>query len=195
MTERLNFLNGYAQTNLQGYYSTNEVGGGTKAMKIALKFTPYQDFYPNYGYGAAGGEKGIPYYILNNKSGIVATSALAKKDVKYDVIIDNPTEQTYQGIYQTHMFKTLDMLGSYETSLPSLERGTEIHIDNNTTPSGIKAFKLTSFNGNYPVLENLTFKNVELPDTLPLDKCDKLKSVNLSGSRVQKVVLPISGRL
>lgn len=195
MTERLNFLNGYAQTNLQGYYSTNEVGGGTKAMKIALKFTPYQDFYPNYGYGAAGGEEGIPYYILNNKSGIVATSALAKKDVKYDVVIDNPTEQTYQGIYQTHMFKTLDMLGSYETSLPSLERGTEIHIDNDTVPSGIKPFKLTSFDGNYPVLENLTFKNVELPDTLPLDKCDKLKSVNLSESKVQKVVLPISGRL
>lgn len=195
MTERLNFLNGYAQTNLQGYYSTNEVGGGTKAMKIALKFTPYQDFYPNYGYGAAGGEEGIPYYILNNKSGIVATSALAKKDVKYDIIIDNPTEQTYQGIYQTHMFKTLDMLGSYETSLPSLERGTEIHIDNNTAPSGIKTFKLTSFDGNYPVLENLTFKNVELPDTLPLDKCNKLKSVNLSESKVRKVVLPISGRL
>jgi hypothetical protein len=92
MTERLNFLNGYAQTNLSGYYSTNEVGGGTKAMKVSLKFTPYQDFYPNYGYGAAGGEEGIPYYILNNKTGITATSALAKKDVYYDVLIDNPTE-------------------------------------------------------------------------------------------------------
>jgi hypothetical protein len=93
------------------------------------------------------------------------------------------------------MFKTLDMLGSYETSLPSLQRGTEIHIDNNTAKSGIKLFKLTQFNGNYPVLEDLTFKNVELPDTLPLDKCVKLKKVNLSESKVKKVVLPISGRL
>jgi hypothetical protein len=41
MTERMDFLNGYAQTNLSNYYATDQVGGATHAMKVMLKFTPY----------------------------------------------------------------------------------------------------------------------------------------------------------
>jgi hypothetical protein len=80
MTERMDFLNGYAQTNLSNYYATDQVGGATHAMKVMLEFTPYQDFYPNYGYGAAGGGGAVPYYVLSSDTGMKAVEALAKKD-------------------------------------------------------------------------------------------------------------------
>lgn len=195
MTERMDFLNGYAQTSLSNYYATDQVGGATHAMKIMLEFTPYQDFYPNYGYGAAGGEDAIPYYILGTNTGIKAIEALAKKDQLIETIIDRPDAQTYQGIFQMHLYKTLNILGSNETSLPSLERGTDVYIDNEEALEGVSLFKLTSFTGDYPVLENLTLKNIELPSTLSLSNCIKLKSVDLTNSIVQEVVLPISGRL
>lgn len=195
MTERMDFLNGYAQTNLSNYYATDQVGGATHAMKVMLKFTPYQDFYPNYGYGAAGGGGAVPYYILGSDTGIKATESLAKKDQLIETIIDRPDAQTYQGIFQMHLYKTLNILGSNESKLPSLQRGTDLYIDNDETISGVSLFKLTEFDGNYPVLENLTLKNIELPSTLSLSECSKLKTIDLSGSSVQKVVLPISGRL
>ena len=195
MTERMDFLNGYAQTNLSNYYATDQVGGATHAMKVMLKFTPYQDFYPNYGYGAAGGGGAVPYYVLGTDTGMKAVEALAKKDQLIETIIDRPDAQTYQGVFQMHLYKTLNILGSNESKLPSLQRGTDLYIDNEEAISGVSLFKLTQFDGNYPVLENLSLKNIELPSTLPLTNCVKLKSVDLTGSITQEVALPISGRL
>jgi hypothetical protein len=54
---------------------------------------------------------------------------------------------------------------------------------------------LTDFSGAYPVLENLTLRNIELPSTLSLTNCYKLRSVDLSGSVTSEVSLPISGQL
>lgn len=195
MTERMDFLNGYAQTNLSNYYATDQVGGATHAMKVMLEFTPYQDFYPNYGYGAAGGGGAVPYYVLGSNTGIKAVEALAKKDQLIETVIDRPDAQTYQGIFQMHLYKTLNILGSNESKLPSLQRGTDLYIDNENVVSGVSRFKLTQFDGKYPVLENLSLKNIELPSTLPLTDCVKLKSIDLTGSITQEVALPISGRL
>lgn len=195
MTERMDFLNGYAQTNLSNYYATDQVGGATHAMKVMLEFTPYQDFYPNYGYGAAGGGGAVPYYVLGSDTGIKAVEALAKKDQLIETVIDRPDAQTYQGIFQMHLYKTLNILGSNESKLPSLQRGTDLYIDNENVVSGVSQFKLTQFDGKYPVLESLSLKNIELPSTLPLTDCVKLKSIDLTGSITQEVALPISGRL
>lgn len=195
MTERMDFLNGYAQTNLSNYYATDQVGGATHAMKVMLEFTPYQDFYPNYGCGAAGGGGAVHNYVLGSDTGMKAVEALAKKDQLIETVIDRPDAQTYQGIFQMHLYKTLNILGSNESKLPSLQRGTDLYIDNDDAISGVSLFKLTEFNGNYPVLENLSLKNIELPSTLSLTNCSKLRSIDLTGSTTQEVVLPISGRL
>ena len=195
MTERMDFLNGYAQTNLSNYYATDQVGGATHAMKVMLEFTPYQDFYPNYGYGAAGGGGAVPYYVLGSDTGIKAVEALAQKNQLIKTVIDRPDAQTYQGIFQMHLYKTLNILGSNESKLPSLQRGTDLYIDNENVVSGVSRFKLTQFDGKYPVLESLSLKNIELPSTLSLTDCVKLKSIDLTGSITQEIALPISGRL
>jgi hypothetical protein len=62
-------------------------GGASNSMKISMKITPYQDFYPNYGFGAqGGGSVAIPKYALK-ENGHLATSLLAKKDNLYDILI------------------------------------------------------------------------------------------------------------
>ena len=195
MTERLNFLNGYAQTNLSNYYATADVGSTASHMNIKLEFTPYQDFYPNYGFGAAGGGGAIPNYVISTPNESCAVGSLAKKDVEQSVLIQTGASEIYQGLFQTHLYKKFNILGSRTTNLPSLERGTDLYIDNNDIVQGIQPFKLTDFSGAYPVLENLTLRNIELPSTLSLTNCYKLRSVDLSGSITSEVSLPISGQL
>jgi hypothetical protein len=42
-----------------------------------------------------------------------------------------------------HLYKTLNILGSNESKLPSLQRGTDLYIDNEEAISGVSLFKLT----------------------------------------------------
>ena len=194
--ERIDFLSGYAQTNLGEIYSTTMgQGGASNSMKISMKITPYQDFYPNYGFGTQGGSSvAIPKYALK-ENGYLATSLLAKKDNLYDILIQENGEQPYQGLYQIRLYKTLDILGNQNTILPSLERGVELTIDNAKVHSGIPIYKMTGFNDSQPVLEKLSLRSVELPSTLSLTNCVKLREIDLSNSIVQSVIFPISGRL
>jgi hypothetical protein len=99
------------------------------------------------------------------------------------------------------------MLGLvHTTELPrtvNFNRAIDFKIDNEEmnqyselfVSSNGKETKFTTFAPQFPVLENITLNNMELPDDLDFSSYSKLKSINLFNTTVKSVTFPESGRL
>jgi hypothetical protein len=99
------------------------------------------------------------------------------------------------------------MLGLvHTTELPrtvNFNRAIDFKIDNEEMNQYSELFaslngketNFTTFAAQFPVLENITLNNMELPDDLDFSSYNKLKSINLSNTTVKSVTFPESGRL
>lgn len=195
MNKRMDFLSGYAQSSkIKGLMSTAPAGASAKPILLRMEFEPYQDFYPNYKC-----EDGVVKYIGNyNDSEFIALRQLVKSGNTYVAEINDSAIN--QGIYQTHLYKSLNILGLNVSDIDgNFERATSLEIDNDKLKDyemfdNHSQLSLSKFSGSFPVLEKLVLRNMNLPVTLDLSKYLKLKEADLTGTNTKYVILPQTKR-
>ena len=203
MKKRIAFLAGYAQAAGAIGTLTETTGTNTEGTmtKYILKFIPYQDFYPTHHYGATDP---IPTPISNEfqKSEYNSIKRLAKTGQPYSIQILNKGKVIYQGFYQLDLYKTLDITGLVQNLNVNFKHATDYTVDNNELKKHIELFgenypklDLSAFNTRFPVVENLSLKNVQLPNVLDTSAFYKLKVLDLTGSITKYVKFPDTGNL
>lgn len=215
MSRRLNFLGSYAGSlnTLGKAYTTSDPGAGGDKLILRMKFEPYQDFYPRYMWGNSA-----TYNIaeLHPSSEFDTIKYLANVGEQYDVLLQRNTKAMDQALYNTELYKKLDITGLYYSNFDiDLAHSTDLTIDNNNLydidEQGNKTIKtefgqllnggdypelnIAAFSASMPVMENLTLNNIKLPSGLDLSKFTKLKTLDLTNAQTEDVTLPESGRL
>ena len=215
MSRRLNFLGSYAGSlnTLGKAYTTSDPGAGGDKLVLRMKFEPYQDFYPRYMWGNSAS-----YNIaeLHPSSEFDTIKYLANVGEQYDVLLQRNTKAMDQALYNTELYKKLDITGLYYSNFNiDLAHSTDLTIDNNNLynidDQGNKTIKtefgqllnggdypelnIAAFSASMPVMENLTLNNIKLPNGLDLSKFTKLKTLDLTNAQTEDVTLPESGRL
>lgn len=215
MARRLAFLGSYAGSlnTLGKAYTTSDPGAGGDKLILRMKFEPYQDFYPRYMWGNSA-----TYNIaeLHPSSEFDTIKYLANTGEQYDVLLQRNTKAMDQALYNTELYKKLDITGLYYSKFDiDLAHSTDLTIDNNNLydidDQGNKTIKLefgqllnggdypelniAAFAVSMPVMENLTLNNIKLPSGLDLSKFTKLKTLDLTNAQTEDVTLPESGRL
>ena len=195
MNKRIDFLAGYAQSSkIKGLMGTAPAGHSAEPILLRMEFEPYQDFYPNYKC-----EDGVVKYIGQYAdSEFIALSQLVKTGNTYIAEINDSAIN--QGIYQTHLYKSLNILGLTVSDLDgNFERIVDFEIDNNNLANyemfnNHPELALSRFSASFPVLERLVLRNMNLPNTLDLSGYLKLKEADLTGTTTKYVVLPQTKR-
>ena len=215
MSRRLSFLGSYAGSlnTLGKAYATSDPGAGGDKLVLRMKFEPYQDFYPRYMWGNSS-----TYNIaeLHPSSEFDTIKYLANTGEQYDVLLQRNTKAMDQALYNTELYKKLDITGLYYSNFSiDLTHSTDLTIDNNNLydidDQGNKTIKtefgqlinggdypelnIAAFSASMPVMENLTLNNIKLPSGLDLSKFTKLKTLDLTNAQTEDVTLPESGRL
>ena len=215
MARRLAFLGSYAGSlnTLGNAYTTSDPGAGGDKLILRMKFEPYQDFYPRYMWGNSA-----TYNIaeLHPSSEFDTIKYLANTGEQYDVLLQRNTKAMDQALYNTELYKKLDITGLYYSKFDiDLAHSTDLTIDNNNLydidNQGNKTIKpefgqllnggdypelnIAAFAVSMPVMENLTLNNIKLPSGLDLSKFTKLKTLDLTNAQTEDVTLPESGRL
>ena len=215
MSRRLSFLGSYAGSlnTLGKAYTTSDPGAGGDKLVLRMKFEPYQDFYPRYMWGNS-----VTYNIaeLHPSSEFDTIKYLANTGEQYDVLLQRNTKAMDQALYNTELYKKLDITGLYYSNFKiNLTHSTDLTIDNNNLydidDQGNKTIKpefgqlinggdypelnIATFSDSMPVMENLTLNNIKLPTGLDLSKFTKLKNLDLTNAITEDVTLPESGRL
>ena len=215
MARRLAFLGSYAGSlnTLGKAYTTSDPGAGGDKLVLRMKFEPYQDFYPRYMWGNSA-----TYNIaeLHPSSEFDTIKYLANTGEPYDVLLQRNTKAMDQALYNTELYKKLDITGLYYSNFDiNLAHSTDLTIDNNNLydidDQGNKTIKpefgqllnggdypelnIAAFTVSMPVMENLTLNNIKLPNGLDLSKFTKLKTLDLTNAQTEDVTLPESGRL
>ena len=215
MSRRLSFLGSYAGSlnTLGKAYTTSDPGAGGDKLVLRMKFEPYQDFYPRYMWGNSA-----TYNIaeLHPSSEFDTIKYLANTGEQYDVLLQRNTKAMDQALYNTELYKKLDITGLYYSNFDiDLAHSTDLTIDNNNLydidDQGNKTIKtefgqlinggdypelnIAAFSASIPVMENLTLNNIKLPTGLDLSKFTKLKNLDLTNAITEDVTLPESGRL
>ena len=215
MSRRLNFLGSYAGSlnTLGKAYTTSDPGAGGDKLVLRMKFEPYQDFYPRYMWGNSA-----TYNIaeLHPSSEFDTIKYLANTGEQYNVLLQRNTKAIDQALYNTELYKKLDITGLYYSNFKiDLTHSTDLTIDNNNLydidDQGNKTIKtefgqlinggdypelnIAAFSASMPVMENLTLNNIKLPSGLDLSKFTKLKALDLTNAQTEDVILPESGRL
>ena len=215
MARRLAFLGSYAGSlnTLGKAYTTSDPGAGGDKLVLRMKFEPYQDFYPRYMWGNSA-----TYNIaeLHPSSEFDTIKYLANTGEQYDVLLQRNTKAMDQALYNTELYKKLDITGLYYSKFDiDLAHSTDLTIDNNNLydidDQGNKTIKpefgqlinggdypelnIAAFAVSMPVMENLTLNNIKLPSGLDLSKFTKLKTLDLTNAQTEDVILPESGRL
>ena len=215
MSRRLSFLGSYAGSlnTLGKAYATSDPGAGGDKLILRMKFEPYQDFYPRYMWGNSS-----TYNIaeLHPSSEFDTIKYLANTGEQYDVLLQRNTKAMDQALYNTELYKKLDITGLYYSNFNiDLAHSTDLTIDNNNLynidDQGNKTIKpefgqllnggdypelnIAAFSASMPVMENLTLNNIKLPSGLDLSKFTKLKTLDLTNAQTEDVTLPESGRL
>lgn len=197
LKERLDFLAGYAKTCLGTEFVTASSAGTGDSLKLKLEFEPYQDFYPTYKW------ESIQYLGELENSDFDCIKYQAKSGKTYNVELSPGGTAINQGLYQTDLFKTLNITGLKRTRIDAdFDRNTELYIDNNNLTvykdffeSNYPQLNIAQFISNLPVLENLSLKNINISTILDCSSYLKLKTIDLTGSQVPQVILPQSGNL
>lgn len=202
MKERIAFLAGYAKSvnGLDNNLITASSAGGGKPLKMKLDFIPTQDFYPTYQY-ELDTIKYVGEYNSESEYDIIKYKATA--GIPYSQIINENKAAINQNLFQVNLYKSLSITGLQTTDISGNFAGTtDFTIDNNIiTEDNTGLFTeypildLSKFDANLPVVENLNLRNLKLPDELNLELFYKLKTLDLSGSTVQNVILPQTGLL
>ena len=215
MARRLAFLGSYAGSlnTLGKAYTTSDPGAGGDKLVLRMKFEPYQDFYPRYMWGNSA-----TYNIaeLHPSSEFDTIKYLANVGEQYNVLLQRNTKAMDQALYNTELYKKLDITGLYYSNFDiNLAHSTDLTIDNNNLydidDQGNKTIKpefgqllnggdypelnIAAFSASMPVMENLTLNNIKLPSGLDLSKFTKLKTLDLTNAITEDVTLPESGRL
>lgn len=205
MKKRLNFLNTYALTQMGESFATASSAGTGTDVTWHIEFEPFQDFYPAYYFGGNGQNKYLGVLNPNGKYDI--DKYMAKEGNIYSVNVIEKNTNVNQGFYRPDLYKSFNMLGLvHTTELPrtvNFNRAINFKIDNEEMNQYSELFaslngketKFTTFAPQFPVLENITLNNMELPDDLDFSSYSKLKSINLSNTTVKSVTFPESGRL
>ena len=199
MSKRVGFLSGYAQAQLADgdlLLTVSDTGGKGATGTFRLTYTPYQDFYPNYLWGPGN----IVRFPALDSSSYVATKQLAKAGTEYTTEIKETSNAINQGIYQVNLYKSLNLTGLKNTILKyDFDRMVDFEMDNdnmdNFFDSDYPKMALGSIEASFPVLENLTLKNMSLPEQIDLTTYLKLKTVDFSNTDTKYVMLPETGRL
>lgn len=213
MKERIGFLSGYALSCLDNKINVSGgTGGDGGQMKLLLEFTSAQDFYPSY----VCGNKDTTYKSVGDLNEYPGTSAssyedyqknalinryVAKQDIDYTVSIND--SGLHQWLNQVNLFKTLSITGLTLNSLQaSFTKAIDFEIDNNKILENSSLFGSdwpgmsitdTITRVQLPVVENLSLKNMTLPDTLDLTAYYKLQTLDLSNSVTKYVEFPQTG--
>ena len=215
MSRRLSFLGSYVGSlnTLGKAYTTSDPGAGGDKLVLRMKFEPYQDFYPRYMWGNSA-----TYNIaeLHPSSEFDTIKYLANTGEQYNVLLQRNTKAMDQALYNTELYKKLDITGLYYSNFNiNLTHSTDLTIDNNNLydidDQGNKTIKpefgqlinggdypelnIAVFSDSMPVMENLTLNNIKLPTGLDLSKFTKLKNLDLTNAITEDVTLPESGRL
>ena len=203
LVKRLNFLQTYVQDiNNDPSFPTSNSAAGRYTLKLMMDFEPYQSFYPIWYYAR-------PEYILTtNTSEYDALNNLAEIGKKYSVKLAPTGEAPVNhGLGFEHLYKTLSITGlknpDFGGKTSKLDKLTELTIDNELLRDNITFFgtdypeyRIDNILASFAVLKDLKLRNLQLPDTVPLQNFFKLESVDLQGStRVAEVILPQTSRL
>ena len=216
MSRRLAFLGTYVgSTTIMGKPTlvTASSGGNGDKLRLQMIFEPYQDFYPSYMWELGSA---TPLGILNDTP-YDATKYLASTGTEYSIEVTPSGTAINQGIYNTELYRKLDITGlHYSTFGADLRHTVEFTVDNdnlydinpNTGAKTIKQFygqlpngedypefQIAQFQASFPVIEDLTLNNIKLPAGLDLSKFTKLKNVDLTNAQTEDVIFPESGRL
>ena len=204
LKDRVNFLSGYAKTSLGKGFTTASSGESADTITLKMTFTPYQDFYPT---------------ILWNSGNVVNIAELetsnydcikyrAKAGQRYSIEYNSGTPAINQEIYQTSLYKDLVIIGLKRSVLDAdFGRVTNFYIDNDALTNTNHEYyssifgadypelSLASITASFPVLQNLTLRNMSLPEELDLSTYLKLETVDLSNTTTKNVIFPQTGRL
>lgn len=195
MKKRYNFLASYAQQGMGGVeLDTTSSAGSGGALALRIAFTPFQDFYPNYLYN----NNTYKYYGELNDSDYGILRYMAQADKEYTINIKENSTAINQGLLMLDCFKKFDITGLTTAQFsPRFDRVTNFTVDNANIVkypelfgSDFPKLAISDYNAKLPVVEELNLKNISLPDTMDLSTYTKLRTLNLSGSTVKRVILP-----
>ena len=208
MQKRYTFLGSQAKnyTNNTDALSMTSSAAGSSHININLEYSLNQDAYPLFHTTSYN-------YILYNQSPVnaignanyigykdsTARNNLATEGTTYNSTI-NINSATNNNLMLMSKFKTLVMKG-YQGSTLSLTSDAynsliSFKIDNkNRGDYAESAITDQTFIPQFPVAKTITMANMTLPTTLDFSNCGKLENLNLSGSTVEKVILPKTSHL
>lgn len=199
MTKRLIFLGTQVKNSTiagVGNLSVNPgsgTGGAVKPVKIKMDFSPYQDMYPIYRY------TGVDYLYDNGQiADPIATRYLTEAGKDYSMIISRTADSVNNNISLINYYKKLTLTGLESSSLGSVsyDRAVEFKIDNDLAGDDYAESNFTdSAIPTFPVVEDFTLANMELPDTFDASQFAKLRKLTLLGTTTKYVIFPNSGRL
>lgn len=199
MTKRFAFLSTYAQTSLGAIaLRTASSAGSGDTLKLRMEFEPYQDCYPVYHYN------GKNLYLSNfQESKFDSIKNLARAGNNYVAEINQGDPAINQGIYLTTLYKKLDILGLKMSTIDSnFARTVDFQIDNSKLddynsvfPNDYPELAISLFTPSFPVLENITLRNMTLPPEMDLSKFLKLETIDFSKTTTKSVIFPQTGRL
>lgn len=202
LKERLDFLAGYALESLGTEFGTASSAGSGDSLILKMKFTPYQDFYPTMKWESAQNLAEL------ESSNYDCIKYRAKAGQSYSVEIIHTDTAINQGLYQTSLYKDLSIIGLKRSVLDAdFSRVTDFYIDNDALTDKDHEYYSSIFGANYPqlslasitasfpVLQNLTLRNMNLPEELDLSTYLKLESIDLYNTTTKNVIFPQTGRL
>lgn len=201
MDKRFAFLSTYAKTQLGPIMlRTASSAGNGDTLRLRMEFEPYQDCYPVYQYN---NNNYLYLANFNSSSKFDAIKNLALSGNSYVAEIRQDDPAINQGILLTTLYKKLNVLGLKMSTIDAnFSRAVEFKIDNdqlkeytNIFPNDYPELAVSLFTPSFPVLENLTLKNMSLPVEMDLSKFLKLTTIDLSGTTTKSVILPQTGRL
>lgn len=201
MQKRYNFLASYArQSGGNDFYNfmSSTGGSGVQEARLVLKFSTYQDFYPTYYWNR---DTDVRYLgALQSDAKYDISKYLAHADQDYELTLNVKESGINNAIRQTSLYKTLDITGSQNNQLISqFTHLTDLTMDNANMVSDLfkdwPEVEINTFTPSAPVLESIALCNMNLPTQMDLSAFYKLKKVDFTGTNVQYVLFPQSGRL
>ena len=201
MQKRYDFLASYALIvkGQDKYNFTSSTGGsGVNEARLRLQFVPYQDFYPTYYWNR---DDNFKYLGILEESQFDTNKYLARTGHSYDIKLHETDQGINNALQSLNKFKELTITGIQNRTLSvQLQHNTDFKIDNaikegDTFFQGWADTVLDIFSPEAPVLENLSLRNMDLPSQIDLSQFYKLKKVDFTGTNVNYVILPQSGRL
>jgi len=131
MSRRLAFLGSYVGSSAaMGVTSliTASSGGNGDKMRLLMTFEPYQDFYPRYKWE----ENNFPSVFPEVAGSFDAIKYLAREGQEYSVQIAPSGTAINQGVFNTDLYKKLDITGLYYSNFGAdLSHAVDFTVDNN----------------------------------------------------------------